>query len=320
MVILLPRITSRNEAGPIPCASLTTLLLTALAFAIPSSAQAPRAPQLRYALIVSVDGLRPDVLLRADAPTLRGLMQRGMYSMWARTTDVAVTLPSHTSMLTGEPPERHGVTWNGSKLPPGRTGPLVPTLFTLAHRHGLTTALVAGKQKFGALRDPVTVDWSFVPGGDAEDDEVADRAVEIIRGHSPNVLFVHLAGVDVAGHTHGWGTEKQLRAVAVADRSIERVLKALSERGTLDSTVIVVSSDHGGSGKSHGPGDERSRYIPWIVVGPGLPANLDLDQDATIHVRTEDTFATVCAMLGISVPSGVAGRPVKYAAPAVAGQ
>ena len=297
----------------------TVLLCAALTLAIPATAQTPRVPQARYALVVSVDGLRPDVLLRADAPALHGLMKRGMFSMWARTTDVAITLPSHTSMLTGEPPERHGVTWNGSKLPPGRTGPLVPTLFTLAHRQGMTTALVAGKKKFGALRDPVAVDWSFVPGDEIEDDAVADSAVEIIRRHSPNVLFVHLPGVDIAGHTYGWGSENQIRAVAIADRSIDRVLTALRERGTLDSTVIVVSSDHGGSGKSHGAGDERSRYIPWIAVGPGLPANLDLDQDPTLHVRTEDTFATVCAMLGIVVPAGAAGRPVKYAAPANGG-
>jgi len=297
----------------------TTFLLAALTLAIPAAAQTPRAPHVRYALIVSIDGLRPDVLLRADAPTLRGLMQRGVFSMWARTTDVAITLPSHTSMLTGEPPERHGVTWNGGTPPPFKTGPQVPTLFTLAHRQGLTTALVAGKKKFGALRDPVAVDWSFVPDEDTQDAAVADSAIEIIRRHSPNVLFVHLGGVDMVGHAYGWGSETQVRAVTLADRSIERVLNALREKGTLDSTVIVVSADHGGSGKSHGAGDERSHYIPWIAVGPGLPANVDLDQDASIHVRTEDTFATVCAMLGITVPPGVAGRPVKFAAPVSGG-
>jgi predicted AlkP superfamily pyrophosphatase or phosphodiesterase len=299
---------------------VTTFLLAALALAIPAAAQTPHAPHVRYALIVSIDGLRPDVLLRADAPTLRGLMQRGIFSMWARTTDVAITLPSHTSMLTGEPPERHGVTWNGSKAPPFKSGPQVPTLFTLAHRQGLTTALVAGKRKFGALRDPGAVDWSFVPDEETQDAAVADSAVEIIRRHSPNVLFVHLPGVDMTGHAYGWGSETQVRAVTLADRSIERVLKALREQGTLDSTVIVVSADHGGSGTSHGAGDERSRYIPWIAVGPGLPANVDLDQDASVHIRTEDTFATVCSMLGIPLPAGIAGRPVKYAAPTVAGQ
>jgi len=291
--------------------NVATTFLLALALAIPAAAQTPPAPHVRYALIVSIDGLRPDVLLRADAPTLRGLMQRGIFSMWARTTDVAITLPSHTSMLTGEPPERHGVTWNGSTPPPFKSGPQVPTLFTLAHRQGLTTALVAGKKKFRALRDPVAVDWSFVPDDETQDAAVADSAVEIIRRHSPNVLFVHLAGVDMTGHAYGWGSETQVRAVTLADRSIERVLKALRERGTLDSTVIVVSADHGGSGTSHGAGDERSRYIPWIAVGPGLPANVDLDQDATVHIRTEDTFATVCSMLGIPVPAGIAGRPVK---------
>src|SRR5690349_13157721 len=35
-------------------------------------------------LIVCVDGLRPDVLLLADAPHLRGLLRSGSYTLWAR--------------------------------------------------------------------------------------------------------------------------------------------------------------------------------------------------------------------------------------------
>src|SRR4051794_27495970 len=57
--------------------------------------------QINRALIISVDGLRPDLLARAYAPNIRGLMNAGSFSLWARTTAVAVTLPSHVSMLTG---------------------------------------------------------------------------------------------------------------------------------------------------------------------------------------------------------------------------
>ena len=58
-------------------------------------------PSDRKVLLFSIDGLRPDVALRADAPSVRGLMREGAFTFWAQTTALSVTLPSHTSMLTG---------------------------------------------------------------------------------------------------------------------------------------------------------------------------------------------------------------------------
>src|SRR4051794_806960 len=59
----------------------------------PSPNTRPAAPpgprpieQIRRVMVVSIDGLRPDLLLLADAPVARSLMKRGCYSMWAMTT------------------------------------------------------------------------------------------------------------------------------------------------------------------------------------------------------------------------------------------
>ena len=61
-------------------------------------------------LIISIDGLRPDLLLRAYMPRVRGLCAAGSYTFWAETTPEAYTLPCHLTMLTGAPAEAHGVT------------------------------------------------------------------------------------------------------------------------------------------------------------------------------------------------------------------
>jgi hypothetical protein len=71
-----------------------------------------------------------------------------------------------------------------------------------------------------------------------------------------------------------------------------------------------VSADHGGAGKSHGADDPRSRFIPWIAVGPGVCANVDLTIHANLAVRTEDTFATAAYVLGITTSKPVDGKPV----------
>jgi type I phosphodiesterase/nucleotide pyrophosphatase len=293
----------------------TRLILALLAFAwvngAPNTARAaPRRPipALTRVLIVSVDGLRGDLALRANAPTLRALLARGSFTMWARTTDVAVTLPSHVSMLTGVSPEKHRVDWNNDQ--PGRY-PAWPTLFEIARQAGYTTAMAAGKSKFHALEKAGSLNWSYVPRGSVVTDvAVADTAAAWIALHQPQVFFVHLPGVDTAGHKYGWGSPEQLDAIAVADASMGRILEVLRNQNTLDSTLVIVSSDHGGAGKSHGAGDPRSLFIPWIAAGSGVCANLDLTTDANLMVKTEDTFATAAYVLGLTPPRTVDGKPV----------
>jgi predicted AlkP superfamily pyrophosphatase or phosphodiesterase len=286
--------------------------LLCLALALSIAETAGRPPTARRALIISIDGLRPDVLLRANAPVLRGLMSRGSYTMWAKTTAVAVTLPSHVSMLTGVPPSVHGIEWNSDIPLKTPVYSARPTLFELAKRAGFSTGMAAGKSKFSALNKSGTLDWAFVPViGPVADDMVTDKVLARMRANPPAVLFVHLAGVDVAGHASGWGSKAQLAAVATADRCVGRLLAALGN--SQDSTIVLISSDHGGAGKSHGPDDPRSRHIPWIIAGPGIRHDFDLATIAELDVRTEDTFATVCYLLGIRLPDGIVGKPVMQA-------
>src|SRR5689334_9204635 len=116
-------------------------------------------PAIDRALIVSIDGLRPDVLLRAKTPRIHDLYEHGSFSFWARTTALSTTLPSHTSMLTGLIPRRHEVEWNWD-LPLAK--PVYPhgqTLFEVAKKAGYSTAMAAGKSKFTILAKPGTIDW-----------------------------------------------------------------------------------------------------------------------------------------------------------------
>jgi len=273
-----------------------------------AGAEARPRPAISRALIVSVDGLRPDLIDLAHATEMRRLMKHGTFTLWARTTDVAVTLPSHVSMLTGVTPSKHGVTWNSERRPP--VYPAWPTLFQVARASGYTTAMVAGKSKFNALAKPGTLTWTYVPGDAVITDEaVTDTATKWIARFAPQVMFVHLPSVDTVGHEKGWGSHDQLEAVKRADRCVGRILDAWGKRDRLDSTVVIITADHGGSGKSHGEDVPRSHEIPWIVSGPGILQGQDLHAES-IAVRTEDTFATVCWLLGITPPKPVDGRPI----------
>lgn len=280
----------------------------------PASRPSPRpVPKVDHVVIISIDGLRPDLLLRNDTPNLRRMYRAGAYTFWAKTTPNSITLPSHTSMLTGVNPRKHGIEWNRD-LPLSRPiYPTVPTIFFWAKRYGYTTGMAAGKSKFDFLTADGTLDYESVPAKTGKDTDVARAAGKIIIAHDPDVMFVHLPGVDTAGHKDGWGSPQQCEAIEEADRAVGRVLDAVDEAGTAGRTAVIVSADHGGAGKSHGPDDARSRHIPWICYAPGVRKGLDLTTDADLEVRTEDTFATACWLLGIPLEKRVDGKPVAAA-------
>ena len=119
-------------------------------------------PGIDHVLIISVDGLRPDLLLRGDTPNMHHLYQTGAFTFWARTTAVSITLPSHVSMLTGVVPEVHAISWNADLPFKEPVYPAVPTLFELAKLAHLTTAMAAGKHKFVVFERPGALDWEFL--------------------------------------------------------------------------------------------------------------------------------------------------------------
>jgi predicted AlkP superfamily pyrophosphatase or phosphodiesterase len=287
--------------------SVVTVLLAARA----SLAQTTRpVPQIKHAVIISIDGLRPDLLLRANTPNLHRLFNSGCFSFWARTTELSVTLPSHTSMLTGVTPEKHGITFNDDG-PEEQVYPRVPTLFQLAKKAGYTTAVSTTKSKFTALTKDV--DWVSVPPRKQtfSDEDAARHALDMLREHRPDVLFLHLGNVDAVGHAIGWATPEQIAAIEVADACVGQVLAALKELGLADSTFVLVTADHGGTGRWHGPDDPRARHIPWIIAGPGLRRGLDLTTYRELTINTEDTFATACWLLNIPIEETIDGKAVR---------
>ena len=274
----------------------------------------PPVPGIERVLIIGIDGLRPDLLLFAHAPVIRGLMKQGAYTMWMQTTVTANSLPSFASMLTAVAPAKHGITWNKLLKLQTPEWPARPTLFEMAHQGGYKTAMVAGKSKFRHLEKPGTIDFVSVPAEDkATDQQVVVEAARVITEMKPDVLFVHFPGVDTAGHAKGWGSPEQLAAIEEADACVGRLLAALDAAGTRSSTLIMLSADHGGAGLTHQPDDARSRTIPWITVGPGVKPGYDLTQSRDLLMRTEDTCATACYVLGLPLMPYFDGKPVTLA-------
>lgn len=225
------------SAGSI-CVLLGTLLTAAIqpsslgaaqsqvAASQPTSRPSRPVAGIERVLIISIDGLRPDLLIRAKTPNIHDLVASGASSFWARTTEVSITLPSHVSMLTGVPPEIHRVTWNDDSGDDKLVG--VPTVFEIAKQGGYTTAMVAGKSKFAVLNRPGTLDTvSLPPKGSKDDDlQVARTAVATIRDKQPELLMIHFPSNDSAGHQYGWGSVQQVAGLERTDAAVGMVLAA----------------------------------------------------------------------------------------------
>ena len=287
---------------------LTAVVLALLLSGCGLPGGAPPSAALQRVVIISVDGLRPDLLQGAEAPRMQALLHSGTYTLRAETMAQPDTLPCHVSMLTGVSPAKHGVTWNRYIE---QSYPEVPTLFELAKQAGLTTAMAAGKMKFIALAKPKTLDDVFIPPTEpVADSVVAGQAARMLVDRRPHVLFVHLAGVDAVGHDKGWGSPEQLLAIGDADRAVGTVLDALQKSDLTRSTLVILTADHGGVGQAHGGDDPQVRSVPWIASGPGVREGFDLAATPESAVHLADTFATACAWLGIKSGGVCEGKPV----------
>ena len=257
---------------------------------------------VKYVIIISIDGLRPDALAQADTPNMDILIKRGSYCPHAQTLSLSITLPSHASMLSGMLPEKHGIQWG---LPyigwPGMEG---PTLFTEVHDAGLSTAMVFGKEKLSYIALPNSVDKIFGP--EAHDTEIKNEAIKFIEDGLPNAFFIHFPDTDRVGHAYGWMSTNQLFAITFVDGLISEIVSTLKKEGYWDNTLLIITSDHGGQGFNHGDDSPLDRTIPWLAVGPGVARGITLN----ITVNTVDTAATALYALKLPIPEKWDGRPV----------
>jgi predicted AlkP superfamily pyrophosphatase or phosphodiesterase len=261
----------------------------------------------RNVLLVSIDGLRPDAIARFAAPTLQRLVREGSYSLKARTTLPSKTLPSHASMLSGEPPDEHGVLWNNVTSAEKEIVEF-PTVFSIARNHGYQTAAFFSKAKFQPLQRPGTLDYSQAPGGwfgRWSSRRTVDDIVAHLASERPNVLFVHLTDPDRAGHSSGWMSDAYGRAVAETDAALAHLVSAADTAYGAGNYAVIVTADHGGHEYSHGTDDVRDVTIPWIAWGRGVHTG-----EIAAAIETTDTAATVLWLLGVAPPREWDGAPI----------
>jgi len=247
-------------------------------------------------VLISLDGLRPDALEKAKTPNINKFKLESAFSLTAQAVAPTWTLPNHTTMVTGVQPLWHGVLWN-SYIPSFGTV-TVPTIFELLKSKNMSTALIAGKEKFKHLLKPNTIDDFVLNKGKQK--VLMDEALDLYKNKLPNFLFLHMRHPDSVGHSIGWMSPEQIKAIEECDVQIGRFLELLEKLKMTDKTTIILTSDHGGSGKQHTFPNLVNSTIPWMAKGPAVKRNFALLQN---NISTVSNAPTVAYLLGIKVPT-----------------
>ena len=285
-------------------------------------------------LLISIDTLRADHLgsygyAAAQTPTLDALARRGLRFSQAVTV-APLTLPAHSSLMTGTFPSYHGVRDNGGFYLGDDQVTLAEVLRARGYRTGgfVAAFVLDGRwginQGFDRYFDDFDLSKYKVEAGlDAVQrpaSEVIDKAIEWLdqEARGPFFAWVHLyephAPYDPPEPMRARFPPTMVGAyddaeIATADLQVGRLLSHLAADGRLDRTIVVVLGDHG---ESLGEHDEQQHAffvydatvrIPLIIAGPGVSPREIADQ-----VRIVDVMPTLLDLVKIDVPPVVQGR------------
>ena len=212
-------------------------------------------------LLISIDGFRPDYLLRTPLTHLRSLAADGVRADSLQQVFPTKTFPSHYTIVTGLYPQNHGVVANSMR------DPQRDAVFSLGDRQAVgDAAWYAGEPIWNTVEQAGGIAATyFWPGSEAPiggrrpsewfpyDGEVPNskRVKQVLAwldrpaASRPDFMTLYFSAVDSAGHRAGPDSKALENALVEIDKAIGQLLHGLAERELLDRLNILVVSDHG---------------------------------------------------------------------------
>jgi len=294
-------------------ARLALLMFAVLSF-FPgiAAAQAIQNPRV---LVIGIDGVRVDILARAETPTLDSLADAGFFSDEAKTRVRTVSGPGWSSMLTGVRTDKHGVDSNNFE---GNHYTDWPDFLTRveSERPELGTFAVVDWPPLGTtdsggplISDGIDVKLNFdgeTDGYGPADVQSVEAAVEHLRSVDVHAAFVYLGDPDVVSHDTDSFSDEYRASIERADAQTAELLAALQARPgyAAEDWLVLVSTDHGrNDAGGHGGNSPSETTIFFLASGPSVdPARTDCPPEIV------DVAATALAHLGI-VAEGLDGQP-----------
>lgn len=233
-------------------------------------------------LFIGIDGVRSDALQQANTPNIDTLMAHGLYTFDSWHCGATSSGASWSTMLTGVWEAKHQVTNNSYTNPNYANYPYFPK----RAKECLPNLKAVQIITWDPMNDPTnsnnTAGYVFNSGFNQSIDagthgQGAVTAAAKIQLNDPNldILFIHYDETDAAGHSSGFNpaNAQYMNAIQTVDQEIGEVLEKLYQRPTYaqEDWLIMLTTDHGGIGTTHGGQSNTERHIWWVASGPSVP-------------------------------------------------
>jgi len=280
------------------------------------------AKDIRSVILISIDTCRADYLScygypKKTTPNIDAIAREGVLFKKV-VSPVPLTFPSHCSMFTGTIPPFHQVHDNADR----ELRQASVTIAEIMQRNGYKTAAIISS---AILDSSLGINQGFDLYNDDYEKEKKDdvdngrRAEEVSRlacrwleqsAGEKFFLFLHYFDPHIPyDPPEPFATEfaDNLYAgeIAYADHCIAQVIQKLKDLRLYDSTLIIITADHGEMLGEHEEAEhgyfiyESAIKVPLILKVPGGPQGKSIDNDV---VGLIDIAPTICGFLGISIP------------------
>lgn len=250
-------------------------------------------------LLILVDGMRPDSLEVCGHAFIGKMKETGSYTANAQTVMPSVTLPCHMSLFHSVAPDRHGIL----------TNTYTPQVRPI---NGLCEQLRQSKKScglfynWGELKDlakPDSIAYGCYISGHiytykTANEKITDEAIKYINNSNPDFTFLYLGYTDEAGHAYGWMSDEYIESVYESWDCIEKIVSSIP-----DDYTIMITSDHGGHGRSHGTDIPEDMTIPLFIKGKGITPAVELKNANII-----DIAPTITKLLGVEAADEWEGK------------
>ncbi len=287
-------------------------------------------------ILITIDTLRADRLgcygyRQIKTPNIDRICQEGVKFAHC-VSQVPLTLPSHTTILSGTYPFYHNVRDNGGFVVPQQ----LLTVAEVLKKHGFTTGAVVGAYvldgKWGLNQgfdfyydnfDLAKYKRISLSSVERRAEEVVKHAIEWLSRNMNRRFFLWVHVYDP--HTpynppppfdREYAGRPYVGEIAYTDYQLGKFFDFLREKGLMDRVLLVIAADHG---ESLGQHREQTHgffvYEPtvWVPLIIRVPLKGFGGKVVRQRVGLVDIAPTILDFLGLPVPPSMQGRSlVKY--------
>lgn len=268
-----------------------------------------------HVFLIGFDGWGSYSFPKAEMPVLKGMMEQGCWTLKKRSVLPSLSGPNWASMLMGASPEIHGYTQNdkGPEFPPMTVSEnhVFPSISQLLRKKINESEIALFYQWDGLnyVADTLSINHlSYLPVGKGKDwyTEINESACKYIKVKKPSLCTIIYNYPDHYGHAIGFDSNEYYESLKILDKSLEIIIQAVKDAGIIDKSIFIVTSDHGGTGKTHGGKTLKEMEAPFIIFGCNIKKGFEINDSMMQY----DIAATVAYIFGLDVPQAWIGRPV----------